>query len=68
MVSGMCGLYLAGSHSQDCRTVSLTVVSNPCNIWSGGEVVAENEVTYRNMLKTWVQGNETCFVFLDFYL
>lgn len=51
-----------------CRTISLTVVSNSCNIWSGGEV-AENEVTYSNMPKTWMQGNETmCFIFLGFYL
>lgn len=51
-----------------CRTISLTVVSNSCNVWSGGGEVAENEVTHRNMLKTWMQRNETCFIFLDFYL
>lgn len=27
------------------RTISLTVVSNSCNVWSGGGEVAENEVT-----------------------
>lgn len=35
-------------------TASLTVVSNPCNIWSGGGEAAENEVTYRNTPKTWM--------------
>lgn len=47
-----------------CRTISLTVVSNSCNVWSGGGEVAENEVTHRNMPKTWMQRNETtCVLF-----
>lgn len=46
-----------------CRRISLTVVSNSCNVWSGVEA-AENEVTYRNMPKTWMLGNNTtCVLF-----
>ena len=58
------------SQQRPCGTVtaSLTVVSNPCNVWSVGGEAAENEVTYRNMPKTWMLGNETPCVLLSWLL